>query len=296
MPVDPDRLLNWPVPEGRQQLTPKDTMLYALGIGLGGDPLDACQLRYVYEQDLQPLPTMAAVLAYPGFWQKDPALGLDWVRLLHAEQSIEIHRPLPVEGELLGRTRVTGLIDKGADKGALLLQERRITDAASGELLCTASMTSFCRGDGGFGRSTGEAPKPAEIPDRAPDLVCDLSTLPQAALIYRLSGDTNPLHADPEIARAGGFERPILHGLCTFGVAGHALLQSCCGYDGSRIRSLRVRFSAPAYPGETLRTEIWQAAPDDLRFRCKVVERDVLVLNNGQARLAAPQENEAARA
>ncbi len=292
MPLDLDRLLNWAVPEARQRLTQRDTMLYALGVGLGADPLDPGQLRYVYEKDLQPLPTMAAVLAYPGFWQRDPALGLDWVRLLHAEQSIEIHQPLSVEGELIGRTRVTGVIDKGADRGALLLQERQITDAASGALLCTASMTSFCRGDGGFGRSQGEAPPPAEIPERAPDLVCDLPTLPQAALIYRLSGDMNPLHADPEVARGGGFERPILHGLCTFGVAGHALLRSCCDYDGGRIRSLRVRFSAPVFPGETLRTEIWRAGPDDLRFRSRVVERDRLVLNNGQARLAEPAETD----
>lgn len=290
MTIDPEQLLNWPVPEARQRLAARDSILYALGVGLGDDPMDPGQLRFLYEQDLQPLPTMAAVLAYPGFWQKDPALGLDWVRLLHAEQKIEIHRPLPVEGELVGRTRVTGLIDKGAEKGALLLQERRITDAASGTLLATAAMTSFCRGDGGFGRSVGVAEPPAAIPERAPDETLDLPTLPQAALIYRLSGDMNPLHADPEVARKAGFERPILHGLCTFGVAGHALLRSCCGYDGSRIRSLRVRFSAPVYPGETLRTEIWRAAPDDLRFRCRVVERDLVVLNNGQARLGAPQE------
>lgn len=288
MAVDPEHLMNWPVPEGRQSLTVRDTMLYALGIGLGADPTDEGQLRFVYEKNLQPLPTMAAVLAYPGFWQKDPGTGLDWVRLLHAEQSIEIHRPLPVAGELVGRTRITGLVDKGADKGALLFQERTIHDAASGEAICTAAMTSFCRGDGGFGGPSGPVPAPAEIPDRPADLVCDLPTLPQAALIYRLSGDFNPLHAEPEVARRAGFERPILHGLCTFGVAGHALLKACCGYDGSLIRSLRVRFSAPVYPGETLRTEIWRAADDDLRFRCRVLERDKLVLTNGQARLAAP--------
>lgn len=296
MAVDPERLLNWPVPEAQQRLTERDTILYALGVGLGTDPTDEGQLRFLYEAQLQPLPTMAAVLAYPGFWQKDPALGLDWVRLLHAEQAIEIHRPLPVAGELVGRTRVTGLVDKGAEKGALLFQERRITDAASGELLCTASMTSFCRGDGGFGGPSGPVPAPAEIPERPADVVCDLPTLPQAALIYRLSGDLNPLHADPDVARRAGFERPILHGLCTFGVAGHALLRSCCGYDASAIRSLRVRFSAPVYPGETLSTEIWQVGPDDLRFRCRAKERDLLVLNNGQARLSVPLSGEIGRA
>lgn len=287
MAIDLDRLMSWPVPEGRQTLTSKDCILYALGIGLGADPTDERQLRFLYEKDLRALPTMAAVLAYPGFWQRDPALGLDWVRLLHAEQAVEIHRPLPVSGTLTGRTRVTGVIDKGAAKGALLFQERRVEDA-DGNPICTVSMTSFCRGDGGFGGPGGPVPEPAAVPDRAPDTVCDLPTLPQAALIYRLSGDFNPLHADPAVARQAGFERPILHGLCTFGVAGHAVLASCCGYDPDAIRSIRARFTAPVYPGETLRTEMWLEGPDDVRFRTRVVERNVVALNNGQVRTSVP--------
>lgn len=287
MAIDLDRLMSWPVPEGRQTLTPKDCILYALGVGLGADPTDERQLRFVYEKELRPLPTMAAVLAYPGFWQRDPALGLDWVRLLHAEQAVEIHRPLPTEGALVGRTRVTNVVDKGASKGALLFQERRVEDA-DGQLLCTVSMTSFCRGDGGFGGPSGPVPEPAAVPDRTPDRVHDLPTLPQAALIYRLSGDYNPLHAEPAIARGAGFERPILHGLCTFGVAGHAVLAACCGYDPDAIRSIRARFTAPVYPGETLRTEMWIAGADDIRFRTRALERDVIVLNNGQVRTAKP--------
>lgn len=291
MAIDYERLMNWPVPTARQQLTPRDCMLYALGVGLGGDPTDERQLRFLYEDGLQALPSMAAVLAYPGFWQRDPGTGLDWVRLLHAEQCVEIHRPLPVEGEIVGTTRVTGILDKGAGKGALLFQERAIA-LADGTPLATATMTSFCRGDGGFGGPSGPAPAPVAIPDGPPDLQVDLPTLPQAALIYRLSGDYNPLHAVPSVARAAGFDRPILHGLCTFGVAGHAILAGGCGYAADVVRLLRARFTAPVYPGETLRTEIWRAGPTDLRFRTRALERDVLVLNNGQALLNRPVSSE----
>ncbi len=287
MAIDLDRLMNWPVPEGRQTLTPKDCILYALGVGLGSDPTDERQLRFLFEKDLRALPTMAAVLAYPGFWQQDPDLGLDWVRLLHAEQAIEIHRPLPTAGTLVGRTRVTGVVDKGAAKGALVYQERHVEDDG-GNRICTVSMTSFCRGDGGFGGPSGPVSEPATVPERAPDAVQDLPTLPQAALIYRLSGDLNPLHADPAVARSAGFERPILHGLCTFGVAGHAVLASCCNYDPDAIRSIRARFTSPVYPGETLRTEMWVEGEDDIRFRTRVLGRDVIALNNGQVRTSVP--------
>ncbi|HAE02870.1 MAG TPA: 3-alpha,7-alpha,12-alpha-trihydroxy-5-beta-cholest-24-enoyl-CoA hydratase [Rhodospirillaceae bacterium] len=285
MTADLQNLLNWSIPTARQKIAPKDVMLYGLAIGLGGDPLDERQLRYVYESDLRVAPTMAAVLAYPGFWQKEPGTGLDWVRLLHAEQSIEIHAPLPTNAELIGTTRITGVVDKGADKGSLMYQSRDITNAETNELIATSSMTSFCRGDGGIG-NFGAAPAPAaEIPDTPADAVCDMTTLPQSALLYRLCGDMNPLHVDPSTARAAGFDRPILHGLCTFGVCGHAILKAICDYDGSRLKSMRVRFSAPVYPGETLRTEFWRVTPTDIRFRSRIVERDLLVLNNGQALL-----------
>lgn len=287
MAIDYDRLMNWQVPVARHRITARDCILYALGIGLGSDPMDERQLRYVYEDGVCALPSMAAVLAYPGFWQREPGTGLDWVRILHSDQSIEIHQPLPVEADLIGTTRVTGLIDKGADRGALMFQERTIT-LADGTPLATSTITSFCRGDGGFGGPGGSGPPPAEVPDRPFDLMIDLPTLPQAALIYRLSGDYNPLHAVPDIATAAGFERPILHGLCTFGVAGHAILAAACDYRPDSIRSLRARFTAPVYPGETLRTEIWRVAPDDLRFRTRSLERDKLVLNHGQAILNRP--------
>lgn len=289
MAVDYEKLMAWPTPDIRQKLTRRDTMLYALGVGLGADPLDERQLRFVYEKDLLALPTMAVVLAYPGFWMNDPALGVDWKRLLHGEQGIEIKKPLPVEGDLIGVSRITGITDKGAGKGALVYSERDIIDAATNETLATLSSTTFLRGDGGGAggdpRWLQPARRPHALPERAPDLVGDLKTLPQAALIYRLSGDYNPLHADPEIGRAAGFDRPILHGLCSFGVAGHAILRDICGYDPTRLKSLSLRFSSPVYPGETIRVEIWRAGAE-VSFRAHVVERGVLVLDNGRATLA----------
>lgn len=285
MAIDYDKLKNWDFGEIEQTYTTKDSILYALGLGLGADPMDERQLRFVYEDGMAALPTMSVVLGYPGFWLKDPETGVDWVKVLHGEQGIIVHKPLPAEGTVVGRTRVTEIIDKGEGRGALILSERDVVDKASGDLLATLTSTTFARGDGGFGGPEGPSPKPHALPERDADEVCDLPTLPQAALIYRLSGDFNPLHADPKVAVAAGFERPILHGLCTLGVAGHALLKTACGYDPARFKSMALRFSAPVYPGETIRTEIWR---DDglISFRSSVVERDVVVLNNGRAEVA----------
>jgi acyl dehydratase len=233
------------------------------------------------------LPTMAVVLCYPGFWVKDPATGIDWVRVVHGEQAVTIHRPLPVEGELIGLTRITGIVDKGPGKGAILYSEREISDAATGTLHATVAMSTFCRGDGGFGGPSGPSWPVHSIPERAPDASCDLPTMPQQAMLYRLNGDYNPLHIDPHVAHEAGFERPILHGLCTLGIAGHALLKLCCDYDVRRFKNLRLRFSAPVFPGETIRTELWRDG-DIVSFRARAVERDVVVLNNGRLEVARP--------
>lgn len=283
MAVDYQHLLHYPIPEVRQKYTRKDTMLYALGIGLGADPMDEQQLRYVYEDGLQVLPTYPVVLGHPGFWWKKPDTGVDWVRIVHGEQGLIIHKLPPPEGELIGRTRVTGIVDKGAGKGILVYSERTLTDAATGELLATLPNTTFCRGDGGIGAPTGPTPPVHEVPTREPDVSVTLDTLPQAALIYRLSGDDNPLHADPKVARAAKFDRPILHGLCTFGVAGHALVKAL-DYDASRIASMHARFTAPVYPGESLTTDIWRDGTL-WSFRTRVATRDLVVLGNGRLQL-----------
>ncbi|MBQ02809.1 MAG: 3-alpha,7-alpha,12-alpha-trihydroxy-5-beta-cholest-24-enoyl-CoA hydratase [Acidobacteria bacterium] len=286
MPIDYDRLMNWPFTPVEQTYTEKDTMLYALGVGVGADPLDEGQLPFVFEEpELVALPTMAAVLGTSGFWFRDPATGVDWKQVLHGEQGIELHRPLPAATTVLAQTRVTEVIDKGEGRGALIYSRREIRDKHSGKPLATLSSTTVARGNGGFGGPATAQPRPHTLPEREPDAVCDLPTVPQAALVYRLSGDPNPLHADPAVARAAGFNAPILHGLCTLGIAGHAVLRTCCDYDPARFGSLQLRFSAPVYPGETIRTEMWRDG-EVVSFRSLALERNVTVLNNGRVELA----------
>jgi acyl dehydratase len=286
MPIDYDKIKNWPFPDIEQTYTEKDSILYALGVGYGHAPMDAAQLQFVYEEGLKAAPTMPVVLANPGFWLKDPATGIDWVKIVHGEQALRIHQPIPAAGTVIGRMRVKAIVDKGKDKGALLIQERSILDKASGALLATLEHTTFCRGDGGFGKGDAAPPPPPAVPDGKPDATCDLPTLPQSALIYRLCADRNPLHADPAVAKAAGFPRPILHGLCSYGVAGHAILKTYCGYDAEKLAGLSLRFSAPVFPGETIRTEMWNRG-ETILFRSRVLERDVVVLNNGVATINA---------
>lgn len=276
--IDPAKLLAMAPIESRQTLTRRDTMLYALGVG-------ASDLGHVYEENLQALPTMAVVLAAPGFLWRDPELGADWKKILHGEQMLELHRPLPVEGELVGHTRFEAVEDKGPDKGAIVLVSRAIA-TADGTRLATVRMKTFMRGDGGCGSAGPPLPVPPPLPDRAPDAAVALPTAPNQALIYRLSGDYNPLHIDPAVAKAGGFDAPILHGLCTYGVAGRALLAHLSARGRTALRRVDVRFSAPVYPGETIVTEIWDTGPGALAFRARVAERDVVVLTNGVAEYA----------
>ena len=282
MAIDYDKLLALKIPDVEHTYTDKETILYALGVGFGYDPLNADELDFVYEKNLKPLPTLAAVLGYPGFWVRNLDTGIDWVRIVNGEQSITLHRPLAPTGTVIGRSKILEIIDKGAGKGALVYTERKVSDKASGGLIATVCQTTFCRADGGFGGPPRESPPVHQIPERNPDLVCELPTRADMALIYRLSGDRNPLHIDPAVAKAAGFERPILHGLATFGVAGHAVLKSVCGYDPSRMVTFGGRFSAPVFPGETIRTEMWRDGAV-ISFRAHVVERNVVAMNNGRA-------------
>ena len=290
MPLDYRKLIGWQFEDIAQTYTATDCMLYALGLGLGADPVDPQQLRFVYEKELQVLPTMAVVLASPGFWPMDPALALDWKSILHGEQGLVIHRPLSASGSLVGKMRIEEIVDKGAGKGALLYARRDVYDKTTDELVASLSETWVCRGDGGFGGPSATARKPHELPSREPDHVCERRTSARAALIYRLSGDYNPLHVDAAVAASAGFSRPILHGLCTYGIAAYALVRTVCREDARRLRRLDVRFTAPVYPGETIRTEIWDEGEGRASFRSRVIERDVIVLNNGAADYLAERE------
>jgi acyl dehydratase len=282
MPFEHASLTTHVFPESRQDYKPRDTILYALGLGVGDDPVDPGQLRFVYERGLRALPTLGVVLAHPGFWASDPALGIDWVRMLHVGQGLTLHRPLPVEASVVARQRIVDVIDRGVEKGALLYYERDVIDAATGDLLATVRQTLLCRGNGGFGGPAREVPDAVRIPERAPDQIVERKTLPQTALLYRLSGDVNPLHADPAVAAKAGFSRPILHGLATYGIAAYALLSAMCGSDPERLREFDVRFTAPVFPGETIRTELWREG-DAVLLRASVLERNKIVLDNGRA-------------
>lgn len=273
----------------RQAYAEKDAILYALALGYGSDSVDEEQLCFVLEPALRVVPAFANVLGHPGFWISDPATGVDAAKAVHGEHRMRFHAPLPPRGKVRAQTRVVDVLDKGAGKGALVVTERLVHDDTSGALLATIEQHTLCRGDGGFSGAPPErsAPKVEAPAERAPDHVVDIPVLPQAALLYRQSADLNPLHADPRVARAAGFARPILHGLCTFGIACRALLQACAGNEPARLRGLAGRFSAPVYPGETLRTEIWREGARDIRLRCSVPERASVVFSNGVASLAA---------
>jgi acyl dehydratase len=288
MAIDYARLKSRVFADVVQDYGPRDCILYALGLGLGHDPMEPAQLEYVYEEGLQLLPTMAVVLGYGGFWQREADTGITWQTVVHGEQTLVMHRPLPVSGSVTGRTVIEEIVDKGPGRAAHVHTRRDLFDTHSGALLCSLGSNAICRSDGGFGGPATGPAGPAPLPGRAPDQSLDYAIPLQAALIYRLNGDTNPLHADPAVARQAGFERPILHGLCSYGIAAHSLLRMAAAAP-HRLRRFDVRFSAPVYPGDVLRTELWHAAQDGapLRFRCTVPARGVTVLDRGLALLAS---------
>ncbi|MGE0384318.1 MAG: MaoC/PaaZ C-terminal domain-containing protein [Gammaproteobacteria bacterium] len=281
-----ENLRNWKFQDVEQTYTEKDSILYALGLGVGMEPTNPGHLRFTYERDLRALPTLSVVLCWLGPWVRHPDIGVDYSMVLHGEQSVEIVKPLPAAARVVAKTRLLEVVDKGREKGAIIAIERAYHDAASGDLLCRNTAATFARADGGFGGPATSTRTPHAIPDRAPDDVFESRTSTQSALLYRLSGDYNILHADPEAATKAGFRVPILHGLCTFGVVGFGLLGRYGNYDPDRFRGIGVRFSAPVYPGETLRTEVWRDG-ETYSFRTSVPERKVTVLNNAWAKISA---------
>lgn len=257
----------------------RETILYALGLGYGADPLDAAELPFVYEGDLRSVPSYVNLLCHPGFWAQRPEFGIDWVKILHAEQAFTIHSPLPATGTVRGEYRVGAVEDKGDGRGCLLHQDKTLHDVATGVHLATVRSSLFLRGDGGQGGFGEPPPGAAPLPDRKPDRSVSFTTLPRQALIYRLSGDWNPLHADPAIATRAGFPAPILHGLCTNGIATRAVLATYCGHAPERLTSLFTRFSKPVLPGETIRIDFFEEESDSVRFRAVVEERGEIVLD-----------------
>lgn len=269
--------------------TEKDSMLYALGAGLGQDPLDADNLRYVYEKGLRALPTQATVIT----WGAGPTIeqmGFNVALCVHAEESLEIHRPLPASGEAISWGRVSRVIDRGEGKGAFISWELLLADAATREPIATLTTTTLARGDGGCGAPGEGAEMPHKVPSRVPDLSVDVPTRPEQALLYRLSGDMNPLHANPSFARKVGFDRPILHGLCTYAIACHAVLKAFGQADPSLLKRHQVRFSAPVLPGDVLSIDMWRDATEDeitISFEVRVKERNTVVIKGGKTVLRA---------
>jgi acyl dehydratase len=262
----------------RYTYTEKDVMLYALGVGAGTD-----ELPFTYERELKVLPTFGVIAAFPSMFAMGSAMSVNPAMVLHGEQRIELYAPIPTHGTLTTTPTVRAIYDKG--KGAVIVVDAETVDDR-GTRLFKNTFVTFARGEGGFGGDRGPSGPRNVPPDRRPDATAEMLTLPQQALIYRLSGDMNPLHADPDFAKLGGFDRPILHGLCTFGHVGRAVLRQCCGNDPAKLRALEVRFSGVVYPGETIVTEMWKTGPTEVILQAKAKERGELAITAAAATLA----------
>jgi len=261
----------------------REAMLYAQSIGFGRDATDRKELDYVYEQGnpLRTVPTLASAIVPDMF---PPDLGWDYSQVLHVEQRLQLFRPLPHAADLRLDKRVVSVFDRGPTRGSMFLFEVDGRLAKDDTVIFTQGATVMARGDSGFGAPSGSGPKPHRVPRREPDLSCDTSTRADQALLFRLNGDRNPLHADPDAASAAGFSIPILHGLCTYGIACRAVLQTICDYDQTLIAGFDARFSLPVLPGDTITTDMWQDG-NIVSFQCSVKERDCIVLRNGKCTL-----------
>ena len=277
MPIDPAKALGAEISGGSFSWDRDRVILYHLGLGAGSLPLDPGELEYTYEKHLKVLPSFGVIPAFGsmGGIGNVPGLEFNFAMLLHGEQDLEIHKAIPVEGTVTSQGKVAGLYDKG--KAALVILEMTSKDE-SGETLFVNRFSLFLRGEGGFGGDSG--PKADNTPpDREPDLVTESSTRPSQALLYRLSGDKNPLHADPEFAKMGGFDTPILHGLCSFGVVCKAAVDEALGGDVARVARYQARFAGVAFPGETIVTSLWNEG-DRIFIAATAKERGAPVISN----------------
>ncbi|KRB49077.1 hypothetical protein ASE04_17985 [Rhizobium sp. Root708] len=281
MAIDAKHLLSYKVEDIHQTYTAKDSAFYALSVGMGHDPLDEHRLAFVdpLKGDAQlVLPSMALVLGYPGFWLVRPDTTIDPTRVLHGMQSVEWHKPLPAAGEVIGKTKLVKLVDRGEGKHAMAVSERVIEHAGTGERYATLTQVHVLRGQGGFGGDTTPLPAPHALPRTDPDFRVEVATNLDQALVYRLNGDLFALHADPEMARESGFERPILHGMCVAGIAVQVLMRLLAHDDPARLRATEMRFSAPFFPGDSLVIEAWK----DGSFKAMSSRNGETVLDNGK--------------
>ncbi|MGW4737511.1 MaoC/PaaZ C-terminal domain-containing protein [Nocardia xishanensis] len=273
MPIDPKIALGAELPSREFAWTPSDVQLYQLGLGAGARWTDAAELRYLDDREPQVLPTFATVaqtlheteppkVSFPG-------IDIDLAKVVHGHQEVEVHRPISAAGKATSTGRISEIWDKGS--AAVVVQEHTIT-GSDGAPLWTTRSSIFAKGEGGFGGERGPSNK-SELPDRAPDFDVTTRTLPQQALLYRMLGDRNPLHSDPEFARAAGFPDPILHGLCTYGIVCKTATDTALDSDASRVTGFRARFAGVLYPGETIRTRIWRGE-GELVIAATVVERE----------------------
>ena len=281
MPIDPEKALGHHFPASETSWGPDDVILYQLGVGAGVPATDPHELEYTYEKSLKVLPSFGVIPVFGalGGIAQVPGLEFNFAMLLHGEQDIELHRPLPPAAKITNQGRVAGLYDKG--KAALAILEVESADEEGP--LFTNRFSLFLRGEGGFGGESG--PKAGNVaPDREPDHVVESATLPQQALLYRLCGDKNPLHADPEFAKMGGFDTPILHGLCSYGIVCKAAVDGALGGDVARVSRYQARFAGVVFPGETIVTSLWNEG-DHLLLAAHTKERGTPVITNAALHL-----------
>ena len=281
MPINYEEIMSLKSENIEISYTDKDSILYGLGVGLGNDPMDMNELKYVYENGQIALPSMATNFQY-----HSPLLltvNLNFIMVVHGEQKLAITNPIPVSGEFLADMKVIGCYDKGTSKGAIIDVETTVKLKNDNTEICKLISTTFARGDGGFGGPESPSQNPIQL-EGNPDIVHEIKTKPDQALIFRLSGDFNPLHSDPNFAKAAGFPKPILHGLCTYGVACRSIVNSACENDVKKLKSFNCRFSSPVFPGETIVTEMWKSG-NIINFQSKVKERDLIVLKNGESEI-----------
>lgn len=277
MPIDPDRVLAAELAESTHTWNEDDVILYHLGVGAGDPPIDAGELEYTYEANLKVLPSFATIPMFPSMMNVLDIDGLDInpAMILHGSQAFEIHRPIPTAATVTNRARVTDVYDTG--KGAVVVIEIESVDGSDAPIF-TNTASIYIRGGGGFGGVSGREPGHV-APDRQPDRVVVSPTLPQQALLYRLSGDKNPLHADPAFAAFGGFDRPILHGLCSYGIVCKAAVDSVFGGDVTTVSGFAARFAGVVFPGETIVTRLWETEGGYM-LEARTEGRDTPVISN----------------